>query len=207
VGGLRIAADILTGLLRGLQRSPWSEVGTWFLSLVFLWSGLAKLRRPRLAALAMSDFGVLPRPRLWHGLALAGAEILLGVALASGFVTRASLAASFGLFLVFSLMILRTLVGGRRFPCFCFGADDHMVSLRTLMRTAALAGLASVLLVAPSQAVERHLPGFATYFELLLAMAGLGVLTLGTQIVPLLRWNRETARHFRLDQLMGDADA
>lgn len=201
--GLKTAADILARLLRDLEHSPESEVGTWFFSLVFLWSGVAKLRRPRLAALAMADFGVSPRPRVWQGLALAAAETLLGLTLASGLWARLALVVSFGLLLAFSLLILRSLVAGRTFPCFCFGANDRMLSPGALVRTAALAGFAALLLLSPSWDAERQLSSVATYQELLLALAALGVVTLGNQIVPLLRWNRETAQHFRVHQLEG----
>jgi len=55
-------------------------IAVWILAIVFVRSGVAKLRRPGLAAMAMQDFGVLRqiRPRL--GSALGAAELLLALA-------------------------------------------------------------------------------------------------------------------------------
>lgn len=73
----RDALDVLTG-------ATGYGIAIWFLAFIFTWSGIAKMRRPTLAAMAMVDFGVVRhlRPRL--GFALGTIELLLALFLALG---------------------------------------------------------------------------------------------------------------------------
>src|SRR5918998_5736473 len=120
-------------------------IAVWVLAIVFVWSGLAKLRRPALAALAMKDFGLVRRVRPGLGRALGAAELLLALFLIIGALPAVVLPFTAVLLWFFVLLIARSLWLGKDFSCFCFGDADSRLSRLTLIRTAALALLASVL--------------------------------------------------------------
>ena len=163
-------------------------IAVWILAIVFAWSGVAKLRRPTLAAVAMMDFGVLRRVRPGLGSALGAAELLVALSLATGTLPVIFLPITAGLLWFFVLLIAKSLLSGEDFACFCFGETDSRISRLTLVRTATLALLASVLAFAP-------LPyaGFdRTYLlQAISAAAFVGTIVLGSQIARLLRWNRD----------------
>src|SRR5918999_5905361 len=124
-------------------------IAVWILAIVFVWSGVAKLRKPTLAAVAMMDFGVLRRVRPRLGSALGAAELLLALLLITGALPALFLPVTAGPLLLFLLLIARSLWSGKDFACFCFGEADSKLSSWTLIRTATLALLASLLAVAP----------------------------------------------------------
>ena len=166
-------------------------VAIWILAIIFVWSGLAKLRRPTLAAMAMTDFGVLRRVRPRLGGALGAAELLLALSLITGTLSVVFLPITAGLLWFFVLLIARSLWSGKDFSCFCFGDSGSRVSRFTLIRTTALASLASVLAVAP-------LPyaGFDQIYLLqaISAAALVGAIVLASQLPKLLRANRNPYR-------------
>lgn len=133
---------------------------SFLLGLVFLLSAIPKLRKPQLAALAMVDFGVATRARPSMGLALGLAELLLAVALGAAAITAATASrvipvmAAAAVLWVFAALIGRTLRSPDRFSCFCFGSEEAAISSRTLLRTGALAILASLLAAAAFAPVE-----------------------------------------------------
>lgn len=163
----------------------------WILAIIFVWSGVAKLRRPTLTAMAMTDFGVLRRVRPGLGSALGAAELLLALSLMAGVLPAVFLPVTAGLLWFFVLLIARSLWSGKDFACFCFGVTDSRISRLTLVRNAALALLASALAVAPSS-----FAGFnQTYLlQAISAAAFVGAVALGSQIRKLLRWNRDPYR-------------
>jgi hypothetical protein len=125
------------------------EAGVWLLAFVLAWSGVAKIRRPALAAIAMVDFRVVgrPLPALGLGLGLVEVGLALGLALRVQPVVVATLASL--LLLSFSFVIARSLLAGGRFPCHCFGDGDSAdISAVTLVRAAALASLAIAVAIA-----------------------------------------------------------
>jgi hypothetical protein len=172
-------------------------IGVWILAIIFAWSGIAKLRRPALAAMAMVDFGVLRRARPRLGRALGAAEVLLALFLATGTLPVFSLPITAGLLWLFVLLIAKSLWVGERFACFCFGDADSKLSRLTLVRTAALAVLASVLVLAPSTAAYGGL-GVAYGSEYALqaaaAMALVGTIVLGAQIPTLLHLGKSPSK-------------
>lgn len=95
---------------------------------VFLASGLEKAGLPleELAAV-IQGYAVLPEPWLPAAAAiLPVAEVLLGLALISGYLTRAASAASGALSLVFIAALASTLARGIPLPdCGCFGHGVH----------------------------------------------------------------------------------
>jgi hypothetical protein len=194
VNGFESALSLIADVLRLVTAPAGYGIGVWVLAVIFVWSGIAKLRRPALAAMAMVDFGVLRRARPRLGAALGAAELLLALFLATGTLPIVFLPATAVLLWVFALLIARSLFAGEDFACFCFGDGDSRLSWPTLARTGTLALLASVLSVA--------VPRTGTYADLsetyllqaVSAVALVGVITLGSQLPKLLRWNRHPYR-------------
>jgi hypothetical protein len=188
VNGFESAISLFAKALHLITAPTGYGIAVWILAIVFAWSGVAKLRRPTLAAVAMMDFGVLRRVRPGLGGALGGAELLVALSLATGTLPVIFLPITAGLLWFFVLLIAKSLLSGEDFACFCFGETDSRLSRLTFVRTGALALLASVLAFAP-------LPyaGFdRTYLlQAISAAAFVGTIVLGSQIARLLRWNRD----------------
>jgi hypothetical protein len=191
LNGFGSALSLLAESIGLLTAPAGYGIAVWVLAIVFVWSGLAKLRRPALAAMAITDFGVLRRIRPWLGTALGGAELLLAVSLIAGVLPMVFLPVTAGLLVFFVLLIAKSLWSGKEFSCFCFGDADAKISRVTLVRTIALALLASALAVAPLPYASL---GQTYLLQALCAAALVGAITLGGQIPKLLRWNRDTYR-------------
>ena len=163
-------------------------IAIWVLAIIFVWSGLAKLRRPALAAMAINDFGILRRIRPGLGRALGAVELLLALSLITGTLLVVVLPFTAGLLWFFVLLIARSLWLGKDFSCFCFGDADSRLSRLTLVRTTALAVLATALVVVP-----LRYAGFDQIYLLqaLSAAALVGTIVLAGRIPSLLRWNRD----------------
>ena len=194
MNGFESALGLFTGLLHLVTSPAGYGIAVWVLAIIFVWSGVAKLRRPTLAAMAITDFGVLSRIRPGLGSALGGAEVLLAVFLATGTLPMLFLPVTAGLLWLFVLLIARSVWLGKDFACFCFGDADSRLSRWTLVRTAALAVLASLLAVSLPR--TGSYAGFAqTYLlQAMVASAIVGAVVLGGQIPKLLRWNRDPYR-------------
>jgi hypothetical protein len=164
----------------------------WLLAGVFAVSGVAKLRQPALAAMAIADFGVVRRPRPIHGTALGALEAALALGLAAstaggtgGNAAAAGVAAV--VLWAFVFLIVRSLRAGERFECFCFGRGDASLSVRTALRTGALAVLATFVAFGVAGSAPLDPASMASY-----AVAGLGVLSvcaLAARAPDLARWN------------------
>jgi hypothetical protein len=194
MNGFESALSLIADAIRLVSAPAGYGIGAWVLATIFVWSGIAKLRRPALAAMAMVDFGVLRRARPRLGAALGAAELLLALFLATGTLPVVFLPATAVLLWVFALLIARSLFAGEDFACFCFGDIDSRLSWLTLARTGALALLASVLTVAvPRTGTYAGLS--ETYLlQAVSAVALVGVIMLGSQLPKLLRWNRHPYR-------------
>jgi hypothetical protein len=191
MNGYASALSLLADVLYLVTAPAAYGIAIWILAIIFAWSGLAKLRRPTLAAMAMHDFGVLRRIRPRLGGALGAAELLLAVSLVTGALPAIVLPVTAGLLWFFVLLIAKSLFSGEEFSCFCFGDYETRLSSLTLVRTAALALLASVLALAPLPYAglgQRYL------LQALSAAALVGAIVLGGQIPKLLRWNRDPYR-------------
>jgi hypothetical protein len=135
--------------------------------------------------MAMVDFGVLRRIRPSLGSTVGAAELLLALFLATGTYPILFLSIAAGLLWIFVLLIAKSLWSGKRFACFCFGDADSKLSSLTLIRTATLAILTSVLVVAPPPTMYGGLSG--TYvLQAVSAMALLGTIVLSAQLFKLL---------------------
>lgn len=124
-------------------------IALFLLALVFLLSAYPKFRKPRLAALAIVDFGVMKEVRTEAGLGLALVELILAVALILSVVVGGAAAIAVAalaavLLWTFVVLIARALRSPERFSCFCFGSDAGL-SAWTLTRSTLLALLATAL--------------------------------------------------------------
>jgi methylamine utilization protein MauE len=188
VNGFESALSLFAKALHLITAPTGYGIAVWILAIVFVWSGVAKLRQPTLAAVAMMDFGVLRRVRPRLGSALGAAELLLALLLISGTLPALFLPVVAGLLWLFVLLIAKSLLSGEDFACFCFGDAESRLSRLTLVRTGALALLASVLAVAPLPYASFD----RTYLlQAISAAAVVGTIALGSQIAKLLRWNRD----------------
>jgi hypothetical protein len=188
VNGFGSAIDLLTKVFDLVTGPAGYGIAIWVLAIIFVWSGLAKLRRPALAAMAMNDFGILRRVRPGLGSALGAVELLLAFSLITGTLVVVILPVTAGLLWFFVLLIARSLWLGKDFSCFCFGDADSRLSRLTLVRTTALALLASTLVVVPLQYA-----GFDQIYLLqaISAAALVGSIVLASRIPKLLRWNKD----------------
>ena len=194
--GFQAALSLVAETLQALASPGVYGVAAWFLAGVFAWSGVAKLRRPSLAAIAMVDFGVVRKARKGLGVALGAAEVALALALALKVLPTFFLCVAAVLLWFFVLLIGRSLAAGERFACFCFGDDDSRLSRWTLLRTGALAVLASTLagVLAFSPASPVVYPGASAATEVLQAISALallGIVALGSRIPKLVSWNSD----------------
>lgn len=165
-------------------------IGVWVLAIVFAWSGIAKLRRPELAALAMVDFGVTRRVRPALGGALGATEAGLATLLPTGVFARPALAGAAVLLWLFVALVARAVWAGERFACFCFGDGGSNLSWMTLARTLALAMLATALALS---ATPSPLAAEATgrIAQAVAAGSVVGVVVLASYLRPLVEWNRD----------------
>jgi len=191
LNGFGSALSLVANAIHLLTAPAGYGIAVWILAIVFVWSGLAKLRRPTLAAMAMHDFGILRKVRSRLGAALGGVELLLALVLITGTLPVVFLPVTAGLLWFFVLLIAKSLWSGKDFSCFCFGDADARVSRLTLVRTVALALLASALAVAP---LTYATLGQAYLLQAISAAAFVGAIALGGQIPKLLRWNRDPYR-------------
>jgi hypothetical protein len=194
LNGFESAFSIFAELLHLVTAPADYGIAVWILAMIFVWSGVAKLRRPTLAAMAMMDFGILRRIRPRLGSGLGAAELLLASFLVTGMLPALSMPVTAGLLWFFVLLIAKGLWSGEDFACFCFGDSTSRLSRLTLIRTAALALLASVLAVAPPP--KETYAGFTETYALqaISAAAFVGAVVLGGQIPKLLRWNKDPYR-------------
>jgi Methylamine utilisation protein MauE len=187
VNGFGSAVSLLAQVFDLVTGPAGYGIAIWVLAIVFVWSALAKLRRPALAAMAMNDFGILRRVRPGLGRALGAVELLLALSLITGTLLVVVLPVTAALLWFFVLLIARSLWLGKDFSCFCFGDADSRLSRVTLVRTTVLALLASALVVVP-----LRYAGFDQVYLLqaISAAALVGAIVLASRIPNLLRWNK-----------------
>jgi hypothetical protein len=145
--GLDTLVSILSSLLDWLMRAGVAGVASWTLGLIFAWSGFQKVRKPRLAAMAMVDFRVTRRARRGWGIALGLSELGISLLLLAPPARTWGLGLSTLALWSFCVLLGRSLLSGDQFPCYCFGQSNGDLSIRTLVRTSLLAMTSSLLLV------------------------------------------------------------
>ena len=194
MGGFQLIWDGLRGAADGVTSPEGAGVVAWILGTVLAWSGVSKLREPRLAAMALVDFGVTRHLRTSLGVALGAVELLLGTlvvaSIFAGSTAEAVAAgAASGLFCLFAVLLARSLRRGAEFPCRCFGGEAS-VSARTLARAVLLAVLATGLAVT---AASSHwvTGGHAVLISGTAGVATSMVAALAATIPRLARWNND----------------
>jgi uncharacterized membrane protein YphA (DoxX/SURF4 family) len=123
------------------------------LGAVFIYAAYTKLSQPWLVfAMSIDSYGILPE---WGVLAVARAlpwfELLLGIALASGFGLRYWALIATGLLVFFLAMMIRAYALGMGIDCGCFGAGEAL-SGKTLARDGALTAAGVFLTVSAFRA-------------------------------------------------------
>jgi uncharacterized membrane protein YphA (DoxX/SURF4 family) len=123
------------------------------LGAVFIYAAYTKLSQPWLAfALSIDSYGILPE---WGVLTVARTlpwfELILGVALASGFRLRYTALIATALLLAFLAMMIRAYAKGMGIDCGCFGAGEAL-SAKTLARDGALTAAGVFLTVSAFRA-------------------------------------------------------
>lgn len=201
MNGFNSALSLAEEILRLATTAPGLGIAVCILGIVFAWSGIAKLRRPTRAAMAIVDFGVVRRVRPALGSILGGGELALATALFMGMVPVVFLPLTAAVLWTFVVLIARSLRDGERFACFCFGDAGARLSGLTLLRTGALALLASIVAIsAPMSGVFADF-GSPYALQAVSAMALVGGLVLAGQIPKLLRWNKDPYRIGDLEDL------
>jgi hypothetical protein len=188
VNGFGAAIALLAGVFDLVTGPAGYGIAIWVLAIIFVWSGLAKLRRPAMAAMAMNDYGILRGVRPNLGRALGAMELLLALSLITGTLLVVILPVTAGLLWFFVLLIARSLWWGKDFSCFCFGDADSRLSRLTLVRTTALALLASALVVVPLRPANFDQ---IYLLQAISAAALVGAIVLASRIPKLLRWNKD----------------
>lgn len=149
MNGFELIFDLLRQIVVSFRENPIVyRTAIWFLAWTFLWSGVEKLRQPILAAFAMVDFGVVRHVRPAFGYMLAAGEIGLAFFLAVGLLPRFTIVVTTCLYWIFVFLIARSLSRGDSFACLCFGDSSSTLSKLTLLRTLALACLATLAIQA-----------------------------------------------------------
>lgn len=135
---------------------------------LLLWSGGAKVRRPRLAAFALRDFGVVRRARRGFGAALGVFELavafLLLVSWSGAALHRYAVVIAALTFSTFAALTAYHHFRGHAFPCYCFGSRGEL-GLATVVRNIGLsligwlAVLPALPEVAPPELVLAYVAG------------------------------------------------
>ena|SRR5437762_11015367 len=192
MSGYEIVFSFLREIVLLVIEPDGHSIAVLYLAGVFVWSGTVKLRQPMLAALAIVDFRVVRQVRSYLGTALGAGETLVALVLIVGVLPQLTLGFAAALLWAFTFLITRSLLAGERFACFCFGDSDSKLSNFTLLRTLALALLASLLAITSPPALVRTGFGLSALFlQAIAASSLLGSTTLITYIPRLIRWTLE----------------
>lgn len=125
------------------------------LGVVLIWAGAVKVTRPALSAQAVRAFQILPYDFAGYvGYALPVVEILVGMILVAGLLTRAAAVVSGLLMLVFMIGIASAWARGLSIDCGCFGGGGAVAASETrylldILRDAGLVACAWWLVVRP----------------------------------------------------------
>jgi len=122
---------------------------------VLIWAGVAKVSRPALSARAVQAFQILPFDVAGYvGYALPVVEIVVGLLLVIGLLTRASAAVGALLMVAFIIGIASAWARGLAIDCGCFGGGGTIAAAQTqypleILRDVGVAACSVWLLVRP----------------------------------------------------------
>lgn len=167
-------------------------IGSFVLAIIFAWSGIAKARRPVLAAAAIRDFGLTRRLHVRLGRFLGLAEVVLAAMLASTVAPVVSFGISAFVLWIFSGLVARGVLRGDSFPCFCFGDADAGLSRLVLARTLALATLATLMTTLSVLGGEPARGAEVSLLQTIMALAIVAITVLVAKAFALARSSPET---------------
>ncbi len=160
---------------------------------MFGFAGVEKLRRPKLAALALVDFRLTARPRISLGRAAGSVEVAAAALLAVPQTARFGASVAALLLLAFAGLLARAARNGESFACFCFGDTSGDVSWLFAARAAVLGAAAAILawwLLTQSPSVSGR-----EFLEAAVAgTAGFTSALLASKLPSLRRYNRNFMR-------------
>jgi len=128
------------------------------LGVTLVWAGVIKVTSPALSAQAVRAFQILPWDLAGYvGYALPVVEILVGLLLVTGLMTRAAAVVGGLLMVAFIIGIISVWVRGLSIDCGCFGGGGTIASsqtqyLKDVLRDAGLVVCAAWLVVRPRTA-------------------------------------------------------
>ena len=126
------------------------------LGIVLIWAGVAKVTHPAVSAQAVRAYQILPYDFAdYVGYALPVLEILIGLLLVAGLLTRWSAAVGGLLMLAFIIGISWVWAHGYSLDCVCFGGGGTIAASQTqypleILRDVGLAACAGWLVARPS---------------------------------------------------------
>lgn len=130
-----------------MEMGPEIVAARLVLGIVFLASGIGKLRSVGTLADSIRDYRLLPsRAVPWITSALPPLEIALGFLCIAGALLGPAGIVALLLLLAFSGAISINLVRGRKFPCNCFGSSRISIGPAVVFRNFLLAGLAALII-------------------------------------------------------------
>jgi hypothetical protein len=168
--------DALQPYARSIGTTDVRGTAMWALAGVFAFSGFVKCLQPAKAGQAIANFGIIPEPSRVSGWLLGCFEILLAVGLASEIQAQLLLLATATTLWLFTAVVVRTLLIGKRFACMCFGNASETVSAKTVLRSGVLA------VIATAAAASSEVGG-PTEFRLLPIHAAVGIGALATGVL------------------------
>ncbi len=139
--------------MRWLTVRPWlGTVVRLFLGAVWIWASVSKLSEPRTFLIAVRAYDATPE---WLSKAIAYGlpvlELIVGILLVLGLVTRVAAAVSGVLFLVFLIGLIQASARGIKLECGCFGGGGATEGTTTytldILRDVGLLVLAAYLIV------------------------------------------------------------
>lgn len=155
------------------------------LAVVFVLSGMSKVRAPGVFARQIAQYEIVPesttRPL---ALLLIAGELVVGIGLVVGWALPLWLGLSVVLLAIFAVAISVTLRRGKQIPCGCFGGDSEIVQPRSLVRIGLLLGLvalAGLLLV-----MQPSLDAWVSRRDVLLVGALVGFTLMAGRLILML---------------------
>jgi putative oxidoreductase len=127
-----------------MKAGTWKKVVVWALAasfgLVFIWSGVLKVRDPAQFLADIRSFHLLPDPfAAWLALFLPWLEIFAGIAVITGWLRRGGLLLLNGCLVVFAIALISAWARKLDIECGCFGGGRGTTTImEALLRDAVL---------------------------------------------------------------------
>jgi uncharacterized membrane protein YphA (DoxX/SURF4 family) len=118
---------------------------------VFIFAAVPKIADPHAFAVAISNYHLVPETfSRGAGAALPVLELLMGLALVTGFHARGAAVLSAGMLIVFAVALTRAMLLDINVDCGCFGsAARAQIGWDSVVRNIGLTGLAALVVLSP----------------------------------------------------------